>query len=340
MSNVFFIFENYSSKNAEPEIIREKEIEHTALLMKGVDFCIDLPTPEYFARIDGKMLVFRQSIGSKLRTDTIQLLLKNGVDFSLFASELDQVIVEQWYLNAGVDKFLKRKIAIVTPDELLNRLSFQYPFFLKNLDLTGATNFQIHCNKWHHVINDFGDLSSLLLNFADSYKSYLNPLLISELLNITEDEIWTDHELTKCTREWRCFVVDNKISSISRYRDYQKGGDYNEIIPELLVSIINQFITTSGMRCANYVVDFCEFINQDNEIDYALVELNQIESSGRYEDNDVNKLIDDIGRYADRVINKVENTRYITARHEVEGLAQVIKGLIGVAKARKVENNN
>ncbi len=104
-------------------------------------------------------------------------------------------------------------------------------------------------------------------------------ILISETLEILSD--------VKGKREYRCFVVRNKVSSVSRYLDYDTDYTIPSTVTEFATAIVADHIGTLP-EC--YVLDVAE-CQQRGPV---AIELNGIVASGRYERNDFRKLLRDL----------------------------------------------
>lgn len=103
-------------------------------------------------------------------------------------------------------------------------------------------------------------------------------VIVSELLEILSDE--------RGKREYRCFVVRNDASSISRYIDYKT--DYE--IPREVEAFAESFVIShQGIVPDCYVLDVAE-----TDRGVAVIELNGIVASGRYERNNFAKLLVDL----------------------------------------------
>jgi hypothetical protein len=103
-------------------------------------------------------------------------------------------------------------------------------------------------------------------------------ILFSEPLQILTD--------ARGKREYRCFVVQNRVSSISRYIDYDT--DYE--IPAQVEEFAAAFVADHrGVLPSCYVLDVAE-----TDRGMVVIELNGIVASGRYERNDFRKLLMDL----------------------------------------------
>jgi hypothetical protein len=101
--------------------------------------------------------------------------------------------------------------------------------------------------------------------------------MLSEVINIRSDDLKT--------LEYRAFIVDGQVSSISRYVDYEETTT-----PDSVVSHAREFAKSFKDKLPTvYVADFAE---TDKGVE--LVELNPYENSGRYLWNDPTHLFLDV----------------------------------------------
>lgn len=186
----------------------------------------------------------------------------------------DSKIVENWFEHINVQrKFLK-----TTFGEVLNNLDFYRKkygnkFFLKTI----KKQFANIC----HIIQtgDYYNLFSFIGRsfFGGNLLIYDNstPVILTDAVNIVKDNYGK--------REWRVFVVKNKIWCISRISD-----DLVNIEPYIIEKIqrkINQ-LSEISIFPSSYSVDFFEYDN-NGEIIFDICEFNPIESSGTYQNNNL-----------------------------------------------------
>ena len=100
-------------------------------------------------------------------------------------------------------------------------------------------------------------------------------VLITETLSVVEDAFGK--------REWRVFVVKNKIWCISRSSD-----DLVDIEPYVIEKIKRKIeeISKISKFPSSYCVDFFEY-EKDGKVIFDICEFNSIESSGVYRNNDL-----------------------------------------------------
>lgn len=87
--------------------------------------------------------------------------------------------------------------------------------------------------------------------------------------------------------EYRCFIVDGKVSSISTYTDYQAYP-----VPPMIEKLAIQFAADHAELAPGFVADFGM-----TNMGPALVELNDFSHSGRYVGNDAYALYRDLEQF-------------------------------------------
>lgn len=122
-------------------------------------------------------------------------------------------------------------------------------------------------NPWHGEVE----------KYPARFLSVEGEMITSPVISIRNDD--------QGTLEYRVFVVNGKVSSISRYLDYAKVE-----IPEEISNCASEFVAKySNILPKFYVVDFAQ---TDKGVE--LVELNPFERSGRYLQNSAAKMFDEI----------------------------------------------
>lgn len=171
--------------------------------------------------------------------------------------------------------YLKRKYRIIQHKNLSEQNNF--PCFIKTSGLTGKDKFATKIAKVIENEKQLTDEIQLaVMHLPEDY-----PLFVSDILKIKSD--------SKGKREYRCWVSGNRISSISRYLDYDT--DYS--VPKRVVEFAIEFINEHRRHFPNcYVVDIAETEDKGPVV----IELNDIESSGRYAKNHFSKFIEDISK--------------------------------------------
>lgn len=152
------------------------------------------------------------------------------------------------YSNAWSDKQIEKQLIKIFKDK----------FFIKTINK--------HVSSICHINNnqiDYTDWNAILILDSPYF-------IASEYIDIAQDKLGKI--------ELRCFVINNKLHSVSRYQDYKSfnANKYLENINEII-----EKITKSNDFPKHYVMDIC-ITNNDN---VEIVEFNNIESSGRYKDN-------------------------------------------------------
>lgn len=104
--------------------------------------------------------------------------------------------------------------------------------------------------------------------------------ILSEVMDIKKDE--------EGTLEYRCYVINNKLNSISRYSDYKKIP-----VPRKAIEYAKKVIDMNkNVFVPHYILDICELTDGY----YDIVEFNCLESSGRYIDNSVKRMFDAVDK--------------------------------------------
>lgn len=105
-------------------------------------------------------------------------------------------------------------------------------------------------------------------------------VIISSVMDI---ERASDHK-----GEYRAFIINGEVSSVSAYRDYDHTP-----VPRQITDFAQMFAEEHRHVAPAYIADFC-LTNQGP----ALIELNELAYSGRYIDNDAGLLYSDLERFA------------------------------------------
>lgn len=94
--------------------------------------------------------------------------------------------------------------------------------------------------------------------------------------------------------EYRCLIVDNKVSTVSLYTDRKANRDYTRVI-----KFANWFAEKYAGKMPNsYDLDICR--REDNSL--AVVELNDIAACGFFADHDLDKLFADLYKLAQNTL--------------------------------------
>lgn len=202
----------------------------------------------------------------------IRTLQLNG--FEPILNTRDNFAVNYWPLFVE-DSFVKRRIQIHEAQALL------YHEFRKEIIDYFTKDYEKYFLKTLFKESfDIIDVKEPIYNTGRMHWFEANKqLIISEYIEIKEDKLGSI--------EYRAFIIDNKISGISRYIDYNK--DYK--IPVEATNFIRSFIKCHKFILPpHYVVDIA-----DTSKGLCVIELNGVFGSGRYEKISANKLIKDIG---------------------------------------------
>lgn len=243
---------------------------------KGKLLLFDLRT-QAFIDIKGKVIdIRRKEIFPRCRIQESEQLLnaieKGGGESIVTLA--DSKIVENWFEYIDV----QRKFLRTTFGEVQNNLHFYEKkygskFFLKTIE----KQFSNVC-----YIVQTGDSKGLLARVGNSLfggnmliSDNSTPVLVTDALSIIKDDYGK--------REWRVFVVKNKIWCISRSSD--DLVDIEPYVIERAKRKIEQLSRISNFP-SSYCVDFFEYDN-DGEVIFDICEFNPIESSGVYRNNDL-----------------------------------------------------
>ncbi len=190
-----------------------------------------------------------------------------------------------------------------------------------------STKFQMknYVDKWKdHVLNSdgkllkFGELNDFKSEpkkkwfirpnndgkeFSGKVESYEALLKWSNevcKLNIPElnknTEIWIS-EPKEIKKEWRLFIVDNQIVSVSRYMNDGQLDESENDIPEEMIKFAKDRISEYRIEDV-YVMDIA-----DTKSEYKLIECNCFNGTGFYKHN-VEKIIQSVNNFVKRKIKK------------------------------------
>ena len=186
----------------------------------------------------------------------------------------DSKIVENWFEYIDV----QRKFLRTTFGEVLSNLSFYEEKYGNQLFLkTVKKQFSNIC----HIIQT--DDSKGLYAFVGHslfggnmlISDNSTPVLVTDALSIIKDDFGK--------REWRVFVVKNKLWCISR-----SSNDLIDIEPYVIENVERKIAQLSEIANfpSSYCVDFFEYDNNGETV-FDICEFNSIESSGVYRNNDL-----------------------------------------------------
>ena len=186
----------------------------------------------------------------------------------------DSKIVENWFEYIDVQrKFLRTTFGEVQSNLQFYENKYGNEFFLK----TVKKEFSKIC----YIIqsDNFKGLFSYVGHSLHGGNMLVSdnstPVLVTDALSIIKDYYGK--------REWRVFVVKNKIWCISRSSD-----DLVDIEPYIVEKIQRKIEKLSEISVfpSSYCVDFFEYDN-NGEVIFDICEFNPIESSGVYRNNDL-----------------------------------------------------
>ena len=273
--SVFFDLEQYSDFNERffYEIAREDVMlanEKGKLLLFNLRNQTFIDYNGNFIDIKGKEIFPRCKI-----QESEQLL--NAIESNggkSIVKQRDTKTVENWFEYIEVQrKFLRTTFGEVQKNLHYYEEKYGNKFFLK----TVKKQFSSICH-----IMQMGESKGLFAlverslfggNMLISDNS--TPVLVTDALSIIKDNYGK--------REWRVFVVKNKIWCISRASD--DLVDIESYVVENIKRKVNQ-ISKNPFFPSSYCVDFFEYEN-NGKIIFDISEFNPIESSGVYRNNDL-----------------------------------------------------
>lgn len=207
--------------------------------------------------------------------DSEQLLdaIENNGGNSI-VTKSDSKIVENWFEYIDVQrKFLRTTFGEVNKNLHFYEEKYGNSFFLKTIKKQFSNICQIIQLGDSKGLFSFVGHSLFGGNMLISDNS--TPVLVTDALSILKDDYGK--------REWRVFVVKNKIWCISRASD-----DLVDIEPYIIEKIQRKIEDLSKISIfpSSYCVDFFEYDN-NGEVIFDICEFNSIESSGVYRNNDL-----------------------------------------------------
>ena len=273
--SVFFDLEQYSDFNERffYEIAREDVMlanEKGKLLLFNLRNQTFIDYNGNFIDIKGKEIFPRCKI-----QESEQLL--NAIESNggkSIVKQRDTKTVENWFEYIEVQrKFLRTTFGEVQKNLHFYEEKYGNKFFLK----TVKKQFSSICH-----IMQIGESKGLFALVGHSLfggnmliSDNSTPVLVTDALSIIKDNYGK--------REWRVFVVKNKIWCISRASD--DLVDIESYVVENIKIMVNQ-ISKNPFFPSSYCVDFFEY--EDNgKIIFDISEFNPIESSGVYRNNDL-----------------------------------------------------
>ena len=189
-------------------------------------------------------------------------------------TKADSKMVENWFKYIPV----KREFQQTTFGEVMSNLEFyenKYgkSFFLKTVEKQFSKVCYIMDFSGGKGLFAFTGCSMMGGNMLISDNS--TPVLVTEELSVISDD--------NGKREWRVFVVNDKMWCISRSSD-----DLVEIEPYVIERVKEKIdeISKNPKFPSSYCVDFFEY-DCKGETFFDICEFNSIESSGVYRNNDI-----------------------------------------------------
>ena len=273
--SVFLNLEQYS--NYKERFFYQITQEDVMLAkQKGKLLLFDLRT-QTFIDCNGSIVDIREKeIFPRCKIQESEQLLSaiqnNGGNSIVTVSE--SKIVENWFEYVDVQrKFLRTTFGEVQKNLDFYESKYGKSFFLKTIE----KQFSDIC--YIRQIDDFKALYFFVghslfggnMIISDNSTS----VLITETLSVVEDAFGK--------REWRVFVVKNKIWCISRSSD-----DLVDIEPYVIEKIKRKIeeISKISKFPSSYCVDFFEY-EKDGKVIFDICEFNSIESSGVHRNNDL-----------------------------------------------------
>jgi hypothetical protein len=227
--------------------------------------------------------------------------------FESLLSDEDNATVARWpQVIEQADAFLSRKVDYVEKLDFIERLrsgGLTLPLFIKGSDKGPSSETSLR-----HIFREPSDLADMfvsaesipkrftgavttddayalrfqkpdwfcpyregMIKEAPVYVPLTTDFITSEVMSIKRDELSDSG-----TREFRCFVFNGEVYSVSRYTDYLSLP-----VPKAVREFAQAFAQAQQhVLPIAYVVDVA-----DTEAGYQVIELNQFSWSGRYLDN-------------------------------------------------------
>lgn len=266
MKSIFVCYTAPTTNN--PYNSKKEEIEYALKNENNVLFYDEITDSFYNANgeiqdIAGLRIFFRTNI-SKEEIIREAILRQGGYSLNT-KDNIDKI--KQW------SKFIptKRNLILATGKEILENKNLKSRIFDMQIDneiflKTVQKNFSDTINIDEFIERKYGLIDALELHSTEEF-------MISEKVEIIEDEYGK--------QEYRCFVLDGKIKSISRplfSTPHPIPEEVKEEAQKLLEHIIRiaDFPTTFSMDMAHYMIP------KRNVAIYDIVELNPLEATGEY----------------------------------------------------------
>lgn len=206
--------------------------------------------------------------------ELLNAIEKNGGNS--IVSYNDSKMIENWFKYIKIKrKFIQTTFGALKQHLNFYDLNYGNHFFMK----TVKKQFSNKCG----IITVFDEPN--LYAFANNRMYSVNGLISDDSTVLVTDTLSIVHD-DYGEREWRVFVVKNKILCISR-----KSDDLVEIDPstvEKIQHMINRISQIADFP-SSYSVDFFEYYDpaDEDEVIFDICEFNSIEASGVYRNNDL-----------------------------------------------------
>ncbi|MBI6883206.1 ATP-grasp domain-containing protein [Pseudomonas putida] len=299
---------------------REKAHEILACRRAGIPYVV-LSKPDFFSVRDGakETQIVDTNVNIDALADSTPLVMRalsKMVDaealkrFPLFVSAESDNDVLHW-LDRVDEKYLKRQMTELTQEQFNDAMrtnNIATPVFLKGVEKGGGLSLRhvlASDQDLHDLVKTAGELrkiyGSLVPHGArdDDYiafrqmpdwecpyrgeqkgRAYFfepkDGVMLSDVLDFKH---LPDHKA-----EYRCFIVDGRVSSISTYTDYVSYP-----VPDEIRKIASEFAAEHASIAPAFVADFGM-----TDRGPVLVELNSFAQSGRYVGNDPDALYRDL----------------------------------------------
>lgn len=259
--------------------------------------------------IDTNTDLTKMSLASQvvMRLNSVNLSHPDLDGFPRYISEVNDDVVKHWprHLNNS-DHFLRRTVVDLSKarfNEMMASGDIRTPLFIKGVEK--GSGFSLHHvlqteDDLHAMIKPLGDLKAL---FADKmifdpsakdsdfmaffqmpewycpYRDSIEPgrlCLFDPEEGVMLSDVLTFERAPEHKGEYRAFIVDGKVTSLSSYTDYVSYP-----VPAEIQKLAEEFAQQNTQLAPSYVADFG--ITERGPV---LVELNSLKHSGRYIGND------------------------------------------------------
>ncbi|MFK7808087.1 MAG: ATP-grasp domain-containing protein [Saprospiraceae bacterium] len=151
--------------------------------------------------------------------------------------------------------------------------------------------------KWFIRPNDDGKEFSGKVESFKELVNWSNKVCQLELPELNKNtEVWIS-EPKEIKKEWRLFIVDNQIVSVSRYMNNGELDESENDVPKGMIDFSKEVIHEYRLEDI-YVMDIAE-INSG----YKLIECNCFNGTGFYK-HDIEKIIQSVNKFVKRKIEK------------------------------------